>query len=123
MKCPKCRSEFNVKSGIIKGAQRYKCKICGYNYTVERKSTAKHESIKRFALMLYMEGLGYHSIARLLNVSHVAVLNWVNKYGTHLELLNNNSLNVIGLGESNIFIGFDKIFDEINLPLVTNKKS
>ncbi|OAV69518.1 hypothetical protein Barb6XT_00447 [Bacteroidales bacterium Barb6XT] len=29
------------KSGFTKGRQRYKCKDCGYNYTVELKSTAK----------------------------------------------------------------------------------
>jgi outer membrane protein assembly factor BamB len=29
MKCPKCSCEESVKSGIIKGRQRYKCKECG----------------------------------------------------------------------------------------------
>ena len=37
-------SHFNVKSGIVKGKQRYKCKDCGRNFTVEIKSTAKPNS-------------------------------------------------------------------------------
>jgi len=81
MKCSKCKSEHNGKNGIVKGSQRYQCKDCNFNYTVEIKSTAKDDSTKRFALMLYLEGLGFHSIGRLLKVSHVAVINWVKKYG------------------------------------------
>jgi transposase-like protein len=67
MNCPKCKSGSNVKNGIIKGVQRYKCKDCGFNYTVEYKSTAKRPDIRRFGLMLYLEGLGFHSIGRLEN--------------------------------------------------------
>ncbi|KAA6315061.1 hypothetical protein EZS27_034420, partial [termite gut metagenome] len=35
MNCPKCTCAKSVKSGIIKGTQRYKSKECGCNYTVE----------------------------------------------------------------------------------------
>lgn len=41
MNCPKCSSEKHVKSGMPKGRQRYKCRECGCNYTVEIKSAAK----------------------------------------------------------------------------------
>ncbi|KAA6382409.1 MAG: hypothetical protein EZS28_022064 [Streblomastix strix] len=53
MNCPKCTCEKRVKSGIIKGNQRYHCKECGCNYTVELKSTAKPQSLKKQALHLY----------------------------------------------------------------------
>jgi transposase-like protein len=67
MKCPKCSSEKSVKSGIIKGRQRYKCKECGFcNYTVELKSIAKPKSLKKRALHLYLEGLAFRSIGRVL---------------------------------------------------------
>ncbi|WP_303311386.1 helix-turn-helix domain-containing protein [Hymenobacter sp. BT730] len=33
------------------------------------------------ALQLYMEGVSYREIERLLGVSHVSVMNWVKKYG------------------------------------------
>jgi transposase-like protein len=64
MKCPKCLYDKSVKSGIIKGRQRYKCKACGFNYTVELKSTSKPKSLKKQALHLYLEGLGFRSIGR-----------------------------------------------------------
>ncbi len=33
MFCPKCKSIIKIKSGIDHGMQRYKCKMCGCNYT------------------------------------------------------------------------------------------
>ncbi|KAA6307660.1 hypothetical protein EZS27_040668 [termite gut metagenome] len=81
MNCPKCTCEKSVKSGIIKGKQRYKCKECGCHYTVELKSTAKPRSMKKQALHLYPEGLGFGSTGRLLGVSNVPVLNWIRRFG------------------------------------------
>ncbi len=37
--------------------QRYLCKSC--NYTVEKRKNAKDESLKRRALELYLDGLGF----------------------------------------------------------------
>ncbi len=71
MNCPKCNSSSHKKNGIVGGRQRYKCSDCGYNYTVELKSTAFSTSVKRQALQLYLEGLGFRSIGRVLGVSHV----------------------------------------------------
>jgi transposase-like protein len=35
MKCTKCQSGHYVKNGIIRGRQRYKCKDCGNNFTLD----------------------------------------------------------------------------------------
>ncbi len=76
MRCPRCKSDQRVKDGIVKGRQRYQCKACGFRYTVEYKSGIT-PYFKRLALMMYIEGLGFRSIGRILGVSNVAVLNWV----------------------------------------------
>jgi len=81
MNCPKCSCPDKVKSGKIKEVQRYKCKNCGCNYTVEIKSTAYSNTIKKQALHLYLEGLGFRSIGRFLGVSNVSVLNWIKSFG------------------------------------------
>jgi len=91
MNCPKCNCSKSVKSGKIKGRQRYKCKECGCNYTVEIKSTAKPKSLKRQALHLYIEGLGFRSIGRILGVSNVSVLNWIRDFGKKVQELNSES--------------------------------
>ena len=91
MDCPKCSCSISVKSGKIKDRQRYKCKGCGCNYTVEIKSTAKPNSLKKQALHLYLEGLGFRSIGRILGVSNVSVLNWIRDLGKKVQELNSES--------------------------------
>jgi transposase len=119
MKCPKCKSEKKVKNGIIKGVQRYKCKDCSFNYTVEMKSTAQPIDIKKFGLMLYLEGLGFQSISRLLNVSHVAVMKWIKKYGEQLkELKTDKPVKIIELDEMHSYIGSKKTIDGFGLLLI-----
>ena len=80
MNCPKCKSEKFVKNGIINHRQRYKCKHCSLNYTVEHKAGIKPE-YKRLALMMYLEGMGFRSIGRIIGVSYVAVFNWIKDFG------------------------------------------
>lgn len=78
--CPKCSSDQNVKSGVINDMQRFKCKNCNYHFTIEKigKSIDSYYVIK--ALQLYIEGVTYREIERILGVSHVSVINWVKKY-------------------------------------------
>lgn len=78
--CPKCQSGKVVKSGVVKGRQRYNCKDCSYFFTVlkEGKHIDPYYVIK--ALQLYLEGVSLREIERLIGVSHVSVMNWVKKY-------------------------------------------
>lgn len=80
IKCPKCNAKNTVKSGIVKGRQRYLCKNCRYFFTVfkEGKHIDPYYVIK--ALQLFIEGVSLREIERLIGVSHVSVMNWVKKY-------------------------------------------
>ncbi|WP_129596577.1 IS1 family transposase [Methanohalophilus profundi] len=109
MNCPKCKSSNHKKNGKVDGRQRYKCHDCGYNYTVEIKSTASSTSVKRQALQLYLEGLGFRSIGRFLGVSHVSVYNWIRKFGQELEdLKSENDIEIVELDEMHTYIGNKK---------------
>ncbi len=122
MNCPKCKSGNKVKNGIVRGLQRYKCKNCGNNFTVEKKSTAVSDSTKRFGLMMYLEGLGFNSIGRLLGVSHVAVLKWVKKYGKQLnKITNTQPVRVIEMDELHSYIGSKKTIVGCGLQLIETK--
>ena len=77
--CPRRSHDICVKSGKIISRQRYKCKACNYHYTVLARDA--HKARERQALMLYLEGLGFRSIGRLLNVSHVSIYNWIKAFG------------------------------------------
>lgn len=80
--CPNCNSENFVKSGIVKNRQRYKCKDCNYFFTVNKHGKEVESYYVNKALQLYLEGLSYREIERVLGVSHVSVMNWVKKFGT-----------------------------------------
>ena len=101
MNCPKCASAKAVKTGKMKGKQRYKCSDCGCNYTNSSKYRIPRE--KRLeCLKLYLEGVGFRGIERLTGVSHVSVMNWVKELGERIEELrpqNGGQVNVMELDE------------------------
>lgn len=78
--CPNCSANDYVKSGIVKEKQRYKCKKCGYFFTVNKVGKQIDTYYVNKALQLYLEGLSYREIERILGVSHVSIMNWVKKY-------------------------------------------
>lgn len=85
--CPKCSSTKYVKNGKLKNIQRYLCKKCGYNFTVNKLGKRIEKRLVVLALQLYLEGLGFRAIERVLGVSHVSVINWVKQYGKNLDYL------------------------------------
>ena len=91
LNCPRCKSELKIKDGIVKCRQRYRCKSCDFRYTVEDRSNERN-ILKRAALDLYLEGLGFRSIGRILKVSHVSVYNWIRSFGRIVDSLRNLSL-------------------------------
>ncbi|MEM6895666.1 MAG: helix-turn-helix domain-containing protein [Bacteroidota bacterium] len=78
--CPNCGSTHFIKAGIVKGRQRFKCKTCNYFFTVGKSGKQIDDYYVNKALQLYLEGLTYREIERILGVSHVSVMNWVKKY-------------------------------------------
>jgi transposase len=95
------------KDGIVKSKQRYFCRDCKHRFTVEQ--VGKPNKIRRDALILYLEGLGFRSIGRYLNVSHVAVFNWIKSFGERLDDFRNpEDIEVVELDEMHTYIGSKK---------------
>ena len=124
MKCSKCKCSEKVKNGFIKGMQRYKCKKCGY-YTVEKRSGEYSKETKKKALQLYLEGLGFRSIGRILNVSNVSILNWIRNFGEEVKELqaDNNSIEYAELDEMHSYIGNKKTTVGFGLLLIDLEKN
>ena len=124
MRCPKCQSEYNVKNGFVGKVQRYKCKWCGNNFLLDYSQVVDREKKRRFGLAMYLEGLGFHSIARLLNVSHVSVMNWVKKYGSELSKIRNpKPVKVMELDELHTYVGSKKTTVGYGLLLIEGRES
>ena len=122
--CPKCQGANTRKAGFMKGKQRYKCKDCVYYYTVSQKSGSANKVQKRQALELYLEGLGFRSIARFLNFSHVAVYNWIKQYGNNLDLLQNkHDICITEIDEMHSYIGSKKTQSGSGLLLIDMQRN
>lgn len=78
--CPKCQNNKIVKSGIINKKQRYLCKNCNYFFTVNKIGKKIDDYYVTKALQLYLEGLSYREIERIIGVSHVSISNWIKSF-------------------------------------------
>ena len=76
--CYKCHGR-SIKSGSVKGKQRWTCKICGLRFT-RTTPPGKPLQMKLDAVSLYLKGMSMNAIAHLKGVSNVAVLNWVREF-------------------------------------------
>ena len=109
MDCPKCNGSIKIKDGIVRNKQRYKCKSCGYRYTVMSKSDVKSKQVRRLALEMYLEGLGFRSIGRILKISHVTVYYWIKDWGEKVTLpASEDSIEIVELDEMHSYIGNKK---------------
>jgi hypothetical protein len=78
--CPRCQSSKIVKSGVVKDRQRFRCNNCNYNFTVAKQGKQIDYYYVIKALQLYLEGVSFREIERLLGISHTSVMNWVRLY-------------------------------------------
>lgn len=109
MHCPKCNSTRYCKDGIVRGLQRYKCKLCNYRYTVYRKADIKTQDVRRMALELYLEGLGFRAIGRILKISYGTVYKWIKKWGEKSSLPKNVGKNKnVEIDELHTYVGSKK---------------
>lgn len=106
--CPRCSSADRVKSGVIQGRQRYKCKECQYFYTGHHKSDTATPDQRRMALNLYLEGLGFRSISRILGFSHVAVYQWMKALGEEVAQIKRPSAQIVESDELHSYAGHKK---------------
>src|SRR5690554_587903 len=120
MDCPRCNNTEKIKNGIVRALQRYKCKNCGFNFTVEKTVKPISEINKKKALQLYLEGLGFRSIGRILEVSNVTVLNWIRSFGEEVQSLQSESkeIEMVELDEMHSYIGNKKTIVGFGLLLI-----
>jgi transposase len=119
MNCPRCKESNYCKDGVVGGRQRYQCKSCGFRYTVAQKSDVKPVDTKRLALSMYLEGVGFRAIGRILNISYGTVYQWVKKWGEKVSLPQNpQGAVVVEFDEMHSYIGSKKTIAGYGLLLI-----
>jgi transposase-like protein len=79
-KCPSCGAISIIKAGIVNNRQRFKCKTCNYYFTVDKLGKRISDYYVNKSLQLYLEGLTYREIERILGISHVTIMKWIKKF-------------------------------------------
>ena len=77
--CKRCGSAKQVKNGLMRGKQRYRCKGCGLNFT-DTPPRGKPLALKAAAVLLYVSGLSMNRTAKLLGVSTPTVQAWIEQF-------------------------------------------
>ena len=77
--CKRCNNSNYSKSGFVKGEQRYRCRLCGCQFVPTREHGMGLKK-KALALCLYVNGLSFRAIGKIIKVDHAAVYRFVRKY-------------------------------------------
>ena len=83
--CKKCKSNIWTKNGYMTNKQRYRCKKCGYNYTVGDKRITHELGKKALVVRMYLNNCGIRRIAHILQIPLSTVFLWIKKAGQIVE--------------------------------------
>ena len=77
--CACCeRTTYVSKAGYNHtGSQRFWCAACRRYFTPQRRPLGYAPELRQRAVQLYLDGTSMRGIARLLNVNHQSVVNWI----------------------------------------------
>ena len=79
LRCKRCGSEEQVKNGLMRGKQRYRCKACGLNFTAT-PPRGMPLRVKVTAVLLHLSGLSMSRTAKLLGVPTPTVMTWIERF-------------------------------------------
>ena len=97
----------------------------GYSeyYSVLQKSDVKSTATRRLAFQMYLEGLGFRAICRILRISYGTVYQWIKKRGGQFELpTRNEEIAVVELDEMHTYVGSKKTTAGYGLLLIDMEK-
>lgn len=76
---------------------------------VAHKSDSANPDQRCLALTLYLEGLGFRSIGRVLGFSHVAVYQWLKVFGEEVAQVKRPATQIVELDELHSYVGHKKL--------------
>ncbi len=85
MDCPKCKLSQKKKNGFRREKQSFRCKNCGCQYLKNPISRAYPVEVKKLCLKMYLNGMGFRAIARVIEIDHTTIINWVEEAGELLS--------------------------------------
>ena len=85
--CKSCKSEKVVKSGKVRGKQRYKCRDCGYNFVIgDERTNERIAALKAMSVLLYSLAKGsYNMIGKLFGRNRSLIYRWIREAGVNTK--------------------------------------
>ena len=81
MKCPRCERSEIIKNGKIhNGKQRYKCKICGWQFVENPQNRQISQETKKIIANCLLEKVSLREIHRITGVA----VSWIQKYSNEI---------------------------------------
>jgi transposase len=76
-----------VKSGKVRGKQRYKCKACGYNFVIgDARTNEKIIALKALCILLYSLGRASYSMTgKLFGCNRSLIYRWIRDAGLNTD--------------------------------------
>ena len=108
MKCTHCGSENTRSNGSGGGQKRWICRDCKRTFSAHPVPAKYTSNFKRFAVWMYLNGVGVRKIALLLGTTHVSVLKWIRK--AHKDMLLTLSETRADYSEEPDIIEMDEIY-------------
>ena len=87
MKCKRCEAVESVKNGIVRGKQRWLCKVCNCNFTegdLRKERTTQQQ--RALAVLLVCVGLSYRLAGRIVGVVTNTVMTWFRTFAEAIDL-------------------------------------
>jgi len=113
--CPLCGSSVRqTKNGkTISGSPQFRCYACKKTYNPAPQKQGYPQPVRQQAVKMYVDGLGFRRIGRLLSVNHQTVANWINAHHAALPSVapadqSAPSVEVIEMDELFTFVGSKK---------------
>jgi len=85
--CKNCKSDRIVKSGKVRGKQRYKCKECCYNFVDgDARTNEKIAALKALCVLMYSLGKGsYNMMGKLFGRNRSLIYRWIREAGLNTD--------------------------------------
>jgi transposase len=66
------------------GSQRMRCQSCRRYFTPNPKPMGYDQATREMAVRLYLEGMSFRGVGKVLSVHYLSVINWVNAHAAQL---------------------------------------
>ena len=83
IKCKFCSSLKIIKSGFVRGSQRFKCRSCGKNFIEgdKRENDSYSKEMRNMVIRMYLNNCGIRRIAHILKLPLSTTFGWIRKAG------------------------------------------